>query len=254
MIDCGSLEYAHARIGARHGARLREADWQRIEVLRDLGPLLELVRATSLGPWLAGIDASSDAHRVEAALRQRWRAIVAEVAGWMPTRWRPAVLWWATIPDLAPLQHLARGDPPAAWLRDDETWADLRTATPEARAGRLAEGTLAPLAVAWTTPQGLADAWYAEWRRRWPDRTGADDMLAPLERAWRVHAARFADATAGEGWLLRASLRAVLGQLLRRAVLQPAAAFVHLALCGIDLERLRGELLRRIVFAPWKVA
>ena len=38
MIECGSLEYAQARIGARHGERLREADWHRIEVLRELRP------------------------------------------------------------------------------------------------------------------------------------------------------------------------------------------------------------------------
>ncbi|MGZ8260334.1 MAG: hypothetical protein ACXWUL_07280 [Caldimonas sp.] len=255
MIDCGSLEYAQARIGARHGSRLREADWQRIEVLRDLGPLLDLVRASSLGTWLAGIDAGSDAHRIEAALRQRWRDVVAEVAGWMPLGWRPALLWWATLPDLAPLQHLARGEPPAAWLRDDEDWRDLCAAPPATRAARLAEGPLAPLAAAWPTPQALADAWQAEWRRRWPDRPSpADDMLEPLARAWRTHGDRFAAATASEGWLLRGSLRAQLGQLLRRAALQPAVAFVHLALCALDLERLRGELLRRVVFARWKAA
>jgi hypothetical protein len=42
--------------------------------------------------------------------------------------------------------------------------------------------------------------------------------------------------------------------LLRRAALHPAAAFIHLALCALDLERLRAELVRRIVFARWVVS
>ena len=48
---------------------------------------------------------------------------------------------------------------------------------------------------------------------------------------------------------LRQSLRARLSLLWRRATLEPALAFIHVALCAIDLERLRGELLR--VLRPW---
>jgi hypothetical protein len=253
MIEFGSLEFAQARIGARHGERVREADWQRIETLREIGPLLELVRATSLRPWLAGIDAGSDSHRVESALRECWRAVVAEVGGWMPERWRPALAWWATLPDLALLQHLARGEEPAAWMPDDAAWRDLCAATPGSRAALLAEGPLAALSAAWSTPEALPQLWDAEWRRRWPERRPEDDdMLEPLARAWIAHARRFAAAKSGVGWLLRASLRARLALLLRRATLQPAAAFIHLALCATDLERLRAELLRRVVFGRWK--
>lgn len=254
IIECGSIEFAQARIGARHGERLRETDWQRIEVLREFGPLLELMRATSLRPWLAGIDASSDSHRVESALRQRWRGVVSEVAGWMPDRWRPAIAWWATLADVASLQHLARGEEPPAWLRDDDAWRELCAAQPAARSARLAEGPLAALAAAWSEPQALPQLWQAEWRRRWPDRRHHDDELEPLAHAWIAHARRFGAATSGEGWLLRGSLRAQLALLLRRAALQPAVAFIHLALCAIDLERLRAELLRRVVFARWKAA
>jgi hypothetical protein len=42
--------------------------------------------------------------------------------------------------------------------------------------------------------------------------------------------------------------------LLRRATLEPAAAFIHVALCALDLERLRGELLSRLLFAQRQVA
>jgi hypothetical protein len=255
MIECGSLEYAQARIGARHGERLREADWHRIEVLRDLRPLLELARGTALRPWLAGIDADSSVHRVEAALRERWRAVVAEVAGWMPAAWRPALAWWAVLPDLAPLQHLARGEEPAAWMRDDDAWRELGASAPEARAARLADGPLAVLAAAWPEPQTLPRVWQAEWQRRWPEQPrDAGDMLERLGRVLLEHQRAFAVATSGQGWLLRGSLRAQLALLLRRAALHPAAAFIHLALCALDLERLRAELVRRIVFARWVIA
>ena len=253
MIECGSLEFAQARIGARHGERPSERDWHAIETARELAPLLEVVHGTSLRPWLAGIDAGSDFHRIESTLRARWRAVVAEVAGWMPTRWRPALAWWATLPDLAPLQHLARGEEPAPWMRDDPTWRAVCAAAPASRAALLADGPLAPLAVAWSAPETVAPTWQAEWRRRWPDRRRDDfDQLEPLARAWTAHEQRLAAAAGGEGWLLRAALRARLVLLLRRAALEPALAFIHLALCATELERLRAELLRRVVFGHRK--
>jgi hypothetical protein len=62
------------------------------------------------------------------------------------------------------------------------------------------------------------------------------------------HAATFAAAPASQSRLLRAALRTRLALLLRRATLEPAAAFIHLALCALELERLRGELLLRTLF------
>ena len=78
--------------------------------------------------------------------------------------------------------------------------------------------------------------------------------LEALVRALREHARVFRVAAPTEGWALRASLRSELVRLLRRAALQPAVAFVHLALCALDFERLRAELLRRVIFPGWKVA
>jgi len=45
-----------------------------------------------------------------------------------------------------------------------------------------------------------------------------------------------------------------LSLLWRRAALEPAAAFIHLVLSALELERLRGELLGRRLFAHAKVA
>lgn len=255
MIACGSLEYAQARLQARHGQRVDEAAWRRIETIRELAPLLEFARGTALRPWLAGITVESPAPRIEAALRSQWRALVGEVAGWMPEPWQPAVVWCAVLPDLAPLQHLARRGEGAAWLQDDILWRELVAAQPAARPALLDDGPLAALAGAWAAPQALGEAWQAEWQRRLPRPLGDPaDTLGQLARALLDHRAAFADAAPGEGWPLRGSLRARLHLLLRRAALEPAAAFVHLALCALDLERLRAELLRRVLFPQPKVA
>jgi hypothetical protein len=255
VIDCGSLEYAQARLQARHGQRLDEAAWRRLEVTREFTALLDQARAGALRPWLVGITQDSAAPQVEAALRGHWRAAVDEVSAWMPPRWQPALAWWAVLPDLGALQHLARGGVPADALRAEAGWRELTAAAPAERLQVLARGPLAALAPAWETPGDVGAAWHAEWRRRWPT-TGDEDRQAlhALERAWGGHRQDFIAAAPSQGWMLRAALRARLTLLLRHAALQPAAAFIHLALCALDLERLRAELLQRLLFPRWKVA
>lgn len=255
MIECGSLEYAHARLHARHGQRLDAAAWRRIEVMRDFAQLLELARGTALQPWLVGITADSDVHRVEAVLRRHWRALVDEGVAWMPAEWQPALAWCALLPELALLQHLARGGAPAAWMEHDERWRALCAAPPAARQAVLAAGPAADLAGAWPLPQSLGAAWLDAWQRRLPRPLGdAQDMLARLVQLLIEHRRAFAEAEPSQGWLLRSALQARLTLLLRRAALEPAAVFAHLALCALDLERLRAELLRRALFRRWKAA
>ena len=255
MIECGSLEFAQARLQARHGQRLDDASWRRIETMREIAPLLEFARGTALRPWLVGIAADSPAHRVEAALHGHWRALVDEVVAWMPRRWQAPLAWCAVLPELAPLQHLAQGGESAAWIADDGAWAELLATPPPQRAALLATGPLAPLAPAWAAPQTLARAWRTEWQRRLPRQPKpADDALGQLVQMFDEHHEAFVEAAPAQGWLLRGALYARLSLLLRRAALEPAAAFIHLALCALDLERLRGELLRRMLFKSWKLA
>ena len=251
MIDCGSLDYAQARLQARHGQRVDEAGWRRIETMREFAPLLELARGTALRPWLVGIAADSTAHAIEATCAATGARSSTRSSAWMPRPWQPALAWCAVLPDLAPLQHLARGGEPAAWMNDD---GDLARAVRGAAAGSalavLGAGPLAALAPAWAAPQASGGAGSAEWQRRLPQplaRVRATRWASSCRR-WAIIAAPLSQAAPGQGWLLRAALRARLSLLLRRAALEPAAAFIHLALCALDLERLRGELLRRALF------
>jgi hypothetical protein len=249
VIECGSLEYAQARLQSRHGQRAGEAVWQRLETAREFAALLDAVAQSPLRPWVAGLTAASPAHRIESVLRAHWRARVAELAGWMPPPWRPALEWCAVLPDLPLLQHLARGGAGPAWLADDPELGPLSRAAAGERAAALAAGPLAPLAGAWSAPDTLGQAWTAEWQRRQPRAAAAGgSSLAAVTQTLRTHVAAFGSAAPGTGWLLRRALQARLVLLMRRAALEPAAAFIDLALCALDGERLRGELLGRVLF------
>ena len=99
--------------------------------------------------------------------------------------------------------------------------------------------------VALETGPGLAAAFVA-WRGTRPITAAA--LLPELVRLLAAHAAAFREPLQSDGWALRRALHARLSQLFRRATLEPAAAFIFLALSALDCERLRGELLRRAVF------
>lgn len=255
MIDCGSVEYAYARVHARHGRRLDTGAWRRIETLRDFAPMLELARAGSLSAWLDGIGERSDSHRIETVLRRHWHTSVDEVASWLSAAWQPAVRWWAWLPELPMLQHLARGSEPPPWMCDDEIWRDACALPAAERAGWLASSPASALLSALRAPDRVGELWLAEWRQRLP-RTGSDDAAAldTLLRVLLEHREAFVRAALGQGHALRARLQSRLEGLLQRLPPQPAVVFVHLALMALDLERLRAELLRRRLFPRWGTA
>ena len=249
MIEAGSLEYAHARLGARFGERPDELAWRRIEMIRDVGAMLDAARATPLGAWLGEIGPDADAHAIELALRAHLRERVTTIATWMPSAWRASIEWCALLLDLPVLQHLARGGAPPQWLRDDPLDAALREQG--AAQGNAARGDAGPaslLSAGKADPDRIASLWRAEWVRRLPVRITEAALLGDLVRLLTAHAAAFREPLQIEGWALRRALHARLTQMFRRATLEPEAAFIFLALSALDCERLRGEILRRVVF------
>lgn len=215
----GDLEYALGRIGARIGERPREAAWRALGVIRDLSAFVDAARAGPLARWMRGIDRQADAHAIEERLRENTGAHVRELRDWMPVAWQPAIEWTTVLLDLPFALHLARGDTPLPWMAADAGCRDL------ARAPWLAGGDRA----------AAVGAWHDEWNRRVPHDAGDDDLLRKL-----------GDLLAN---VPRRSLGPPLLHLYRRATLAPAATFVYLALSALDMERLRGELLRRALFA-----
>src|SRR5512143_1743399 len=243
----GSLEYAQARLSSRFGERADEVAWRKLEHVREFATLVDVARNSVLRIWIGGISAVSTPHEIESALREHWRAHVAEVARWMPESWRDAVLWCAVAPDLSVVAHLARGHRSLRWMREDRVYRDLVDAGPGACPATLGTGPLAPLAAGWSDPGRIVALWRGEWERRAPA-DGDPALRAELGRALAAHLATFHDPAVKDGWPLRRSLQARLTLLFRRAMLDPVAAFAYLALIALDLERLRGELLRRAAF------
>lgn len=122
----GSLEFAHARISARYGARADASVWRRIEPIRALPALVDATRKSPLARWMNDLSANSDSHDIERMLRVQWRREVGEVAAWMPDAWQPSVLWWSTWIDLPVLEYLARGEPLLPWMMRDAVYRGLK--------------------------------------------------------------------------------------------------------------------------------
>jgi hypothetical protein len=102
-------------------------------------------------------------------------------------------------------------------------------------------------ALAWLgTPTVLA--WYAEWEHHLPPAAPGGAALAGLMRDVDRHLARFRTAAVHEATPLRRGLEARFVACFRRHPLEPAAAFAWLGIRALDLERLRGELARRVAF------
>lgn len=250
--NTGSLEYAHARIGARWGARPDAAAWRRIEITRDLPAMLDLARRGALARWLHGVAADSSLHAIEAALRRRWRGAVTELADWMAPDWHDAIAWCTRLADLAAVQHWARGDADAAWLADDETLRSL-----DAAAAKASPARASALDIAWRTllrdahgePAALASQWLAAWRALLPDGPGRRTIEQTLVPLLHRHAQDFAAPQSIDGWGQRRALQARLVALWRRHPVEPVAVFAYLALQAIEFERLRAEVIGRAAFA-----
>jgi hypothetical protein len=237
--------YVQARLQARHGDRLQEADWRALEAARSLDHFIERARATSLRRFIERLNAGMSSHAIERALRAAWRDYVAEVAGWGPPEWRPAVLWTAHLADLPIIDALLRGEKPE-WAQQDAALVSFL----QSGHGALEKLPHAPLLPASGREATLARRWFAHWRSLWPraDRQRALDSLADtisihfdlLGRAGRQETSA----------PYRRELARNVTRMFRRHGGSPIAAFCHLALVALDLERLRGGLVRRRLFTP----
>jgi hypothetical protein len=276
MIDGLSIEYAHARIGARLSARPDERLWPRLRAARGLPALLDAVRESNAAAYVSGIALPGDLDGIELAFRTHLRSRIAELARWAPDRWRASVLWTQTLVDLPALLHLLGDEPPPAWIGADPELAGYAAAPAAARIDALRAGPHAPIVVALQrareAPQPAAasslrrtvqataarthdalQAWLGEWQRRWPavGWPGADEAgaLRALTRELRAHLDRFARASPEDAHPARESLQQRMQALLRRRPAEPVALFAYLVLVALDVERLRGEFVLRAAAA-----
>ncbi|HVZ52413.1 MAG TPA: hypothetical protein VG986_10630 [Pseudolabrys sp.] len=243
--------YAQARMQARHGDRLQEADWHALAAVQTADSYVERARATSLRRFSEPVTAGMNSHAIERALRGAWRAYVEEVASWLPTAWRPAVMWTAVLPDLPVIDALLKGETPA-WTRQDPQLAMFAETDATQRLANLQRSTLAPLLPDADGTPTLGLRWARHWRALWPKQSAADARaLNALARAVEAHIERLANAGSHESSAThRRALERSVTRLFRRHPASPAAVFSHLVLVALDLERLRGGIVRRRLFEP----
>ncbi len=238
----------------------------RRRALRASCALIDAARASAFRHWITGIDATTTPHRIETSLRDRWRDLVFEVASWMPDEWQAAVAGAPSLADLPAIQHLARGGAALPWMRDDPVYRDLIGPETETPARRPSAVRSRPLPPRGPIPIGrprvarrvAATAAAARGRRRslagLPSRSALRvfalrrRLMHALERELASHWRALRDPSLGDGVALRRALQARLALLFRRAMHDPAAAFIFFAQIALDLERLRGELVRRAAF------
>lgn len=246
--------YVQARLQARHGERLQQADWRAIEAARSIDQFIERARASPLRRFTERVDARMSSHAVERMLRDAWRTYVAEVAGWVPAPWRQAVMWTSHLPQLPIIDALLNGQAPQ-WIEQDPAFAELAETDPQKHNAALANsplGALLALGASGSPENALPARWYMHWRSLWPRRRLADNRtLRVLAATINVHVERLDRAGVQETSApYRRDLAVKLTRMFRRHSGSPAAVFCHLALVALDLERLRGDLVGRRLFEP----
>jgi hypothetical protein len=241
--------YVQARLHARHGERLQETDWRALEAARSIDQFIERARISSLRRFTEHLNPRMSSHVVERMLRAAWRTYVAEIAAWVPEEWRASVLWTANLPALPVIDALRKGEAPD-WAKQDPAFAEFIDGDPRRRAINLARSQCAPLLAADAGETMIAAGWAAHWRALWPKRgTNESRPLLDLAAMIKAHVERLDRAAPQDtSARYRGDLAIGLTRIFRRYSGTPVAVFSHLALVALDVERLRGGLVRRRLF------
>ena len=244
--------YVQARLQARHGERLQETDWRAIEAARSIDQFIERAHASRLRRFTERVQARTSSHGIERMLRDAWRSYVTEVAGWVPAPWRQAVMWTSHVPELPIIDALLKGATPK-WIRQDPVFAALTETDLRKRSAALTNSLLDPLVASGAREETFAARWYTHWRSLWPQHRMADHKSALFDLAATINAhveRLYRAGTQETSAPYRRDLARSVTRIFRRHSASPAAVFSHLALVALDLERLRGDLIRRRLFEP----
>lgn len=249
MSSSARWSYVQARLQARHGELPQENDWRVIESARSFDHFIERANVTPLRRFAGHVHARMSSHAVERLLRDAWRGYVAEVAGWAPALWREAVLWLTYFPDLPVIEAVALDQAPE-WVAQDPVLARLAEDRLHPRSTAARADALSALVSAGTSDSSLAARWFAHWRSLLARHRTADERalfdLAALISSYVAQLDRAAIQEVSAPY--RRDLVGRLVRMFRRHSGAPAAVFCHLALVALNLERLRGELMRRRLF------
>lgn len=239
--------YAQARSQAQQGDRLPKASWQAVEASDGLAQYLHSIRATTLTVRVSHFAANSSPHAIERSLRRDWRAAVHEAAHWVPDRWRESVNWAAWLPDLPVIAYLLNNGDVLSWMHDDPVISSFALSNIEARHQALERFIVRRPADTPAEAFDLLPWWTREWHRLWPDAEPEGGPLIEFERLLQSHYHEIRDPaeTARSARARTDGLTARITRLLHIHTRQPVTVFYHLALTALELQRLRGGLVRR---------
>lgn len=253
MAESARFGYLQARLQARHGQRPSHDDWRLAEASVDLSHFLDAVRATALNRWVRAVSADSSALEIEALMRMAWRDAVEQSAAWAPEFWREALLWLRWLPELPALAHLLAGQGVRPWMRRDPFMKSLAFDEPAACLEALKESPLALMAVNIKEHGDVSRAWVAVWRQLQPESapSGVRAELAEMRESTQRHLQAMADIELEtDGQVLRAALAERFTRYFRRGAGTITALFAFLGLEGLELERVRANLVTRRRLRP----
>lgn len=248
MKTTAHFAYVQARLQARHGQRPDEGIWLQLEGIGDLANYLHVVRRSSLRQWVLGMDGSRDSHGIEQLLRSRFRNYVDEVAGWLPPDWIESARWVRRLPDLPALQYLLAGNTAPDWMLKDPMLSDFTIAHRELRLEAFRQSDCAHLATAWQKGTSLPAAWLEHWQQLCTGNAASDPGIEHLIRLYRDQFVFHGNDNKPDTNHQRHQLEIQLNVLFRRYSFQATAAFAHLGLIALDLEKIRSGLVRRALF------
>lgn len=249
MSRTEAFDFIQARLQARHGRRPGDDRWRLLESSTDLAGYLQQARGTALSPWVQHLSPQADAHLIEHSMRRIWRDYSAEIAGWAPAQWAPAILWIGSLPDLPFISHLARGGAVRPWMLQDPVLAPLALEDFQRRLESLAESPLSGVAESVRRGGSPVESWLDAWEATWPSAArGAG--FQNLRILFGRHIANILAEPGAQpsGPKLRAQLAERLTAIFRRESGRIGAVFAHLGLMLVDVERLRGGLVLRALF------
>ncbi len=248
MAREGNFEYALTRVQADYGRRPDESAWRRLEASHDLGQYLDAARSTALADWVSALDPTRDCHVLERLLRMQWRRHVAAVAAWHPREWQPWLLWLCWLPTLSLLAQLARSQPAPAWMMADPICGPIAPGVLAERVAALRGTVLRAFQPAMDGSIAIGALWRTHWQNLRPRADAQtqhllDELLGVLEDYAQQLARESSSSVA------RQQLTGRLTRLFRAGAGTVVATLCYVALLAMDLERLRGGLVTRCLFA-----